>query len=235
MEQLEVKQRESSIVLVGQFDPLLMSPHWFVKQGMIPQEDIDESLAIELVYKELTKFSLANIFVEIQPGTLVLRSNHESFDYKIQDIALGILAALKGAGVTALGLNLYSDIYFKSLDAWHKIGDLITPKSVWHEAMPESGNAGMASVQMQLNKPSGEVGVYNFTVGWLDQPQTTRFSLNNHFDSKPIENNRRPPSKNKGSDIHAFDPIAIVSAYWQQSLEYQAHLVDSILSQAWKE
>lgn len=236
MEQLVVKQRESSIVLVGVFDPLVMTPHWFVKQGMIPQEDINESLAIELVYKELTKFSLANVYVEVQPTTLVLRSTLASFDYKIQDIAVGVLTALKSAGVTALGLNLYTDIYFDDLEAWHKFGDLVTPKQIWQQAMPESEAVGMANIQMQINKPKGENGVYNFTIGWLDQVKLTRFSLNNHFDSKRYESVRKAPvPKAKSQQAHAFDPIAIITAYWQQSLDFQEHLVTSLMSQARQE
>jgi hypothetical protein len=235
MEQLDVKQRESSIVLVGHFDPLVMTPHWFVKQGMIPQEDIDESLAIELVYKELTKFSLANIHVEVQPGTLILRSAHESFDYKIQDLALGVLSAWKSSDITAIGLNIYTDVSFDSLEAWHKVGDLIAPKSVWQKAMPDSPSAGMANLQVQIEKPKGELGVYNFTAGWLAKPKVTRFSLNNHFDSKPHVNFREPASKTKNSVSHPFDPIAIVSACWEQSLECHEHIIKSVLSQAWQE
>jgi hypothetical protein len=203
---------------------------------MIPQEDINESLAIELVYKDYTKFSLANILVEVQPGSLVLRSTLASFDYKIQDIALGVLTALKGAEVTSLGLNLYTDIYFDDLDDWHKLGDLVTPKHVWQQAMPESDAAGMANVQMQISKPKGEVGVYNFTINWLDQAKLTRFSLNNHFDTKHHDSSRKALiQKTKSQQTHVFDPIAIVSAYWQQSLDCQEHLVTSLLSQARQE
>lgn len=227
MEQLDVKQRESSIVLVGEFDPLVLTPHWFAKQGMIPQEDIDENLAIELVYKDLTKFSLANIYVEIQPSTLILRSDHPSFDYRIHDLALSILSALKDCKVRALGLNLYTDVYFDSLDYWHSVGDLITPKDIWYKAIPESEKIGMANVQMQIKKPEGEQGLYNFTVGWLETPKAIRFSINNHYDDK-----QPAASKQKNLRSGSFDPIAIVTACWQQTLDFHEHLIHSLLSQA---
>lgn len=228
MEQLDVRQRESSIVLVGEFDPLVMTPHWFAKQGMIPQEDIDENLAIELVYKDLTKFSLANIHVEIQCNTLILRSDHISFDYRIHDLALSILAALKEDKVRAVGLNLYTDVYFDSLDYWHGVGDLITPKSVWLKAIPESERVGMINVQMQIIKPKGQQGLYNFTVGWPEAHKLIRFSINNHYDTKQESSAVR----NKSGRSVAFDPIAIVTAYWQETLDFHEHLILSLLSQA---
>lgn len=231
MEQLDVKQRESSIVLVGEFDPLIMTPHWFAKQGMIPQEDIDENLAIELVYKDLTKFSLANIHVEIQCATLILRSDHSSFDYRIHDLAISILSVLKSHEVRAVGLNLYTDVYFNSLDGWHSVGDLITPKEVWLEAIPDSERVGMANIKMQIMKAKGERGVYNFTVGWLDTPKAIRFSINNHYDSNQLSS----ASKHKSSRSGVFDPAAIVSACWQQTLDFHEHLVSSLLSQAKQE
>lgn len=228
MEQLDVKQRESSIVLVGEFDPLVMTPHWFAKQGMIPQEDIDENLAIELVYKDLTKFSLANIQVEIQCTTLILRSDHPSFDYRIHDLALSILSALKDNKVRAVGLNQYADVHFDSLDSWHSVGNLITPKDVWFSAMPDSERIGMANVQMQIMKPKGEQGLYNVTVGWLETPKAIRFSINNHYDSKQSYSS----VKQKAGRSGAFDPIAIITACWQQTLDFHEHLILSLLSQA---
>ena len=235
MEQAEVRHRESSIVLVGTFDPLAMTPHWFVKQGMIPQEDIDENLAIELVYKELTKFSLANVFVEIQEGMIVLRSDHPSFDYKIHDLALGILSSVKKSEVTALGINLYTDVFFEDADFWHKVGHRLAPKDIWLQAAPDSERVGMANLQMQINKPAGEPGVYNFTVGWLDKPKAIRFSLNNHFDSKHHSGYVASTSMYKKAGSPVFDPIAIISAYWQQTLDFQSHVVNSLLAQVRQE
>lgn len=234
MEPYKVSQREFSIVLVGKFDPLTMTPHWFVKNRLIPQEDLDENLAIELVYKELTKFSIANISIEIQQGILVLRSDHASFDYRVHDLAFGILAILKDVECSALGINIYTDLLFESSDFWHKIGDLIAPKPIWKNAFPESPRIGMANVQMQLNKPEREFGVYNFTVSWLETPNAIRFSLNNHFDNKVRKFIAASPDR-KQALVKDFDPLSIVSVHWEQSLKFHEQIVSSILAQAEEE
>ena len=231
MEQVEVKGRESSIVLVGEFDPLAMAPHWFVKQGMIPQEDIDETLTIELVYKEITRFSVANIVVEIRPDTVVFRSAQSSFDYLIHDLALGVLTSIKSANVTAVGLNVWEDVVIRDDKLWHKFGDVLAPKTFWNVAVPESGRAGLVTLQMQLRKPDGDPGVYNFTVQISELANGMRWSLNNHFDNDKYKGVDRSPYKKKAGVKSDFDPVAVVSAYWQQTIECHGDVIASLLSQ----
>lgn len=232
MEQVEVKDRESSIVLVGEFQPLMMAPHWFVKHGMIPQEDIDENLTIELVYKDITKFSIANVVVEIRADMVILRSNQASFDYKIHDLAIGILSNLKAARVKAVGLNVYHDLVVGTEELWHSFGDMLAPKSMWLAASPESPRVGMASMQMQLNKPEGAPGIYNFSLGLTDMTRGVRVQINNHFDDNRFKGDVSKPIKKKGLGVSGFEPLAIVSAYWQQTLDYHYAVTESLFTQA---
>ncbi|MGU9808437.1 hypothetical protein [Pseudomonas sp. LF052] len=231
MEQVEVKGRESSIVLVGEFDPLAMAPHWFVKHGMIPQEDIDETLTIELVYKEVTRFSVANVIVEIRPDVVVLRSTQSSFDYLVHDLAVGVLTSIKSAGVTAVGLNIWQDVVIRDNKLWHQFGDMLAPKEFWSVAVPESGRAGLVNLQMQINKPDGDPGVYNFSVQISELANGMRWSLNNHFDNDKYKGVDRSPYKKKAGVKSDFDPVAVVSAYWQQTIECHSDVIASLLSQ----
>lgn len=231
MEQVEVKGRESSIVLVGEFDPLAMAPHWFVKQGMIPQEDINETLTIELVYKEITRFSVANVVVEVKPDMVVFRSAQASYDYLIHDLALGVLTSIKSANVTAVGLNVWQDIVIRDDKLWHKFGDVLAPKAFWNIAVPESGRAGLVTLQMQIRKPDGEPGIYNFTVQISELTNGMRWSLNNHFDNDKYKGVDRSLFKKKQGAKSDFDPVAIVSACWQQTLDCHRSAIGSLLSQ----
>lgn len=232
MEQVEVKDRESSIVLVGKFDPLTLAPHWFVKNGMIPQEDIDENLTIELVYKDITKFSVANVLIEVRADMVILRSAQASFDYKIHDLAIGILSSFKGADVRAVGLNIHHDLVVKTEELWHGFGDMLAPKKMWHAASPESPRVGMVSMQMQLNKPEGAPGIYNFSVGLTDAARGVRVQLNNHFDNDRFKGDVSKAAKKKGLGASGFEPVAIVSAYWQQTLDYHSAVTESLFTQA---
>jgi hypothetical protein len=231
MEHVEVKDRESSIVLVGDFDPLLMAPHWFVKQGMLPQEDIDESLSIELVYKDITKFSVAGIVVEVRADMLILRSEQVSFDYMLHDLALGVITSVKHANITAVGLNVFDDIVISDDKLWHKFGDVLAPKEIWNVAVPNSGRAGLVNMQMQLRKPVGEPGVYNFTVQLTDRANGMRLSLNHHFDNDKFKGVEHFSYKKKSG----LDALAVVSACWQETLDCHRNAIDSLLLQVARE
>ncbi|WP_122549826.1 hypothetical protein [Pseudomonas viridiflava] len=232
MEHGEVKQREASIVIVGDFDPLMMAPHWFVKNGMIPQEDVDDNLSIDIVYKEATRFSLASIVVEILVDRVILRSYLSSFDYKIHDLAVGILSlpAFKNTKVSGVGLNVFHDVSVTDDEVFHRLGDRLAPKDIWLNSMPDIDRAGLWQLQVQLVKASNVPGVYNFTAVRSEIKNGLRFSLNNHFDDVNFrgELKKSPTKKPKGS--HVFDAVALVSAYWQETLDVHVHVIDSLLN-----
>lgn len=229
MEQVEIKRRESSIVVIGTFDPREMAPHWFVKHGLIPQEDLTDVLEVDLVYSDMTKFTLGNITIEIFPGKIVLRSGIESLDYRIHDLALGILTAHKGAAVSAIGFNIFNDWFFDDAGLWHKVGDLLAPKQPWLSAVPDSPKAGLAKMQMQVTKPDGVPGIYNIGVSWLEEKQWIRFSLNDHYDESRTSDKFKSPylKKSKG-----FDAASVLTAFWQHTLDFQKQVVKSLVEQA---
>ncbi|MGR3992483.1 hypothetical protein [Pseudomonas sp. 1121_17] len=229
MDQVEIKRRESSIVVIGTFDPREMAPHWFVKHGLIPQEDYTDALEVDVVYSEMTKFTLGNIIIEILPTKIILRSGIETLDYRIHDLALGILTVIKGAGVSAIGFNVFNDWYFEDVSLWHKVGDLLAPKQPWLDAIADSPKAGLMKMQMQVTKPEGVPGVYNVGVSWLEEKQWIRFSLNDHYDESGVSAKLKNPylKKSKG-----FDAVSVLTAFWQHTLDFQKHIVNGFIEQA---
>lgn len=180
MKLYERKRRESSIVLVGDFFPLLLTPAWFIRNKLLPNEDaanIETSISI----KEITKFSLAAISVEVQESKLVLKSSEEHFDYLIKDLCEGVLSLLPEVKITAVGLNRVLDIECSTLEFWHFLGDSLVPKSLWNDAIPESPKVGLTSLQLQAGRQTPDEGLLNFNVSWLNAPKLLHFSMNNHF------------------------------------------------------
>lgn len=232
MDRVEVKNRESSIVLVGSFNPLVMAPHWFVKNGLIPQEDVTDSLEIDVVYSELTKFTLGNIGVEITQNKMVLRSSLESHDVRIHDLALSVLALVRDAEVSALGLNVYNDWYFHDVDDWHRVGDMLAPKQPWLNVYPASPRVGLAKMQMQVKKPEGMPGVFNLGVSWLDEKKWIRFSVNDHYDGNYLGSSSAHHVGGTFQKSKKFDPVTIISTFWMDTLRLQRDIAAQIVEQA---
>lgn len=226
------KDRDASIVLVGEFDPMLLVPQWFVNHKLLPSEDIISNLAIEIVYKDLTRFTLPNITVEIQPDRLTLRSGIESLDFMIVDLAVGVLSLNKKLNVTAVGLNLREDYYFEDSRHWNNIGDILAPKDIWYEISPDSAKAGLTNLSMQVRRPVGERGVFNFSVSWLERRGWTRFQTNLHYASSQSVIDSEGRLLPKGKFKQGFDPLRIVSECWPDSRDFQKRAVDSLLRKA---
>lgn len=228
------REREASIVLVGGFDPLLLAPQWFINNKLLPQEDAIENISIEIVYKDLTRFTLPNISVEIQQGRMVLRSANESLDFMIVDLAVGVLSILDKVEVTAIGLNIHEDYEFDDVAVWNCVGDMLAPKDIWYEVSPESPKAGLANLQMQVRKPSQERGIFNFNVSWLERQGWTRFLTNDHYDlgQKPLDANG---AILKGRALEKFDPVKLISKGWDARLAFHRRAVAALISRAEKE
>jgi hypothetical protein len=226
--------REASIVLVGDFDPLLLVPQWFISNQLLPQEDAVENLAIEIIYKDLTRFTLPNISIEIQPGRMILRSDNESLDFMIVDLAVGVLTIQSKIEVTAVGLNLHEDYKFEDADVWNGVGDMLAPKDIWYEASPESPKAGLSNLQIQVSKKKGERGVYNFSVAWLERQGWTRFQTNDHYDvnQKPLDDQGFAI---KGFKFEKFDPVKVIAAGWEISRAFHHRTIRVLIDKAEKE
>lgn len=218
---------EASIVLIGEFYPLLLTPQWFVRNGLVPQEDLDASLAIDVIVKEMTKFSFANISIEVQEERVVIRSDEPSFSYRVHDLALGIANFLPDSNIRALGLNVTSEIECESTDAWHHLGDFLTPKDIWVEMYPETERAGLKSLQIQLKKPDVNTTLYNFGVAWTQTQNRVQFSLNHHFG--------RAGGGVVESAESALPADVIIAAHWLDTIKFYESSIEIFLDRMSKE
>lgn len=142
------QQYESSIVIVGSFYPLQFTPQWFILNGLLPAED-EQSIAVEIIFKELTRFALPPISVEVTEDRLILRSSQKQYDYLIRDLAEGVCNLRPDITPTAIGLNVIQQIECLSNDFWHFIGDTLVPKTLWNKLIPDSPRIGLQNLQLQ--------------------------------------------------------------------------------------
>lgn len=221
MERFVRQHTEKSIVLVGTFFPLLFMPNWFVRNKLLPAEDAD-AIAIEIMVNEYTKFSMAAISVEVQSDKLTLRSSEAAFDSIIKDLAVGVLTLMPETNITAFGLNVTLDVRFKELDFWHHVGDTLVPKVFWDEALSDSPRVGLRNLQLQVAKPAGREGVYNFGVSCLKMPLDTQFSLNNHFSFASGDSFNPKPDNSKA--------IKIIEESWEETLAAFEHVFGHVMN-----
>lgn len=225
------RDSESSIVLVGKFYPLLLVPQWFVRHGLLSDEEVEEQLQIECILKEFTKFSLSSITIEIQEDRIVLRCTLPEFNYLIKDLATGIIANLPELEITSMGLNFTQEIEFHDEKFWHFSGDYLAPKTIWEEIVPNSPRVGLRTLNLQASKRDEEIGVFNFTYAWSNKPLWSRLVLNHHI----TNGNDILDKKKKDFAAKKFDPYRIIIEDWDSTLDLGCNSTDHLLNRLVKE
>lgn len=138
--------KEASIVLVGNFNPTIFHPEWFLRHEIVPEVDV-EGAKIEIVHPEITKFAFPWLSIEVLQGKFIARTKDTDHFNPLRDLVMSAFMLLEHSPVSQLGMNLIVDYTVDTEDTWHKIGDLLAPKEVWEQNLPH--RVGLLSLRVQ--------------------------------------------------------------------------------------
>ena len=82
----------TSIVLLGNFNPLIFKPDWFAKHQLIG-EDESAGADIEIIHREISAFRLEWLALNVQREKLVAQTDQPP-GIKIHDLILGSFGIL---------------------------------------------------------------------------------------------------------------------------------------------
>lgn len=122
---------ESSIVLLGNFNPTIFQPTWFAHQNLIP---FDEAKAanVNIIHAQLCQFETESLQIQVTPDRFMAMTKASVPWLPLRDVVLGAFAVLEHTPVTAMGMNRHMHFAVASLEEWHKIGDALAPKDAWN-------------------------------------------------------------------------------------------------------
>jgi hypothetical protein len=141
------------IVVLGSFNPPIFSPDWLAQHNLIGKEDAEAAKASNelLISKPIAHLDTGSFDLQVVENRLTL-SSKSVVSPGIKDLAIGILSILPHTPITALGLNFVAHYRIDTEDNYHRIGDALAPKEVWHSLYPPDKHAtGMADVTVVVN------------------------------------------------------------------------------------
>lgn len=122
----------ASVVAIGAFNPAIFTPDWLERNGLIGSDDANGMRAAEnlVVTRQVT-------LLEAESFTLQVEQNKFTASCKgvltpaLRDLVIGIFELVSHTPIRALGQNF--DTLFKFLDeaSYHRVGDVLAPKSLW--------------------------------------------------------------------------------------------------------
>lgn len=155
-----------SIVLVGNFNPAIFTPAWFVLHGLLPQAvaDSEELAKLAVAHPELTHFQTD--WLNLQVTTDKFNAETRLAPHvRVRDLVVRVFKEyLYHTPLRAFGINRNVHFRVRDFSARDRIGRKLAPVEpwgVWGQQLGDSGHqGGMTSLTMrQVNvkgRPAGD-------------------------------------------------------------------------------
>ncbi len=143
----------SSFVVVGDFNPAIISPDWLEKNDLIGKEDADVAREGSqgrpmLVSHQVAVYETGWFALQVLDTQFSLTSKG-AFSPATKDLAAGIFQLVPHTPVTAVGLNFLAHFKLESEDEYNQVGDVLAPKKIWDTLYPDE-RTGLTDLTIQV-------------------------------------------------------------------------------------
>lgn len=221
----------SSIVVVGNFNPAIVSPDWLERNHLIGVGDADTAREGSqnrsmIVSNQVTSFETDWFALQVLNNRFALTSK-SPLSPAFKDLAVGIFQLVPHTPVSAVGLNFMGHFKLVGEDDYHRVGDALAPKDIW-KRLYSNESAGLADLTIRIQRwTRGEPLKTKDEKRIAVQPSNkiqfgVYLSYNDHHDVSTVEDNLRPAER-----------IAIViDNQWEPSWRDAERVFDGVLSMA---
>jgi hypothetical protein len=157
----KAKVQELVLVLIGEFNPIIIQPSWLVHKGLIRESEGTGS-ETDIIHNEVTRFDLGWGNLEISRQRFMIRTTDESSFSVAKDLTVSIFNILKETPVKYLGINHVLH-YELNANQYDDLGNKLAPFGNWEGFMK---NPKLIQLEMQeLPRKDGLPGHYKIRLG----------------------------------------------------------------------
>lgn len=157
-----------SIVLVGDFSPLMFEPLWFLNNRIITKEQFDsierENKEKCLISSPITFFETGDFAFKVTDKRFSIVAKKEPF-IALVDIFRKIYEVMSGLTIKRYGINYCFHLKCDDISQYKRFGDNIAPKNYWdplflnYENVKEREDSGLFSMQLSRRREYGSLNV----------------------------------------------------------------------------
>lgn len=136
-----------SIVLLGNFNPSIFQPEWFIRNNII-QEKEGHGADIKIIHPDITEFSSDWLSIRVTRDRFIAQTENEAFFPFLNDFVINTFTLLNHTPINKMGINVIKHFKMESEDTWHKFGHLVSPKEIWNKVLT---NPGLRSITIEGN------------------------------------------------------------------------------------
>jgi len=224
MKTWEILSEEASIVLVGNMNPKIFHPEWFIRKGIVAEWDYKNEQDINL--PDMAQIALPgdrNVTVFLNKFSILTSRASEYLTLK--DLVVSTFTLLCETPVLQLGMNFTSVVQINNLENWIKLGSNLAPQSYWQDSASyindldevKKKELGLWHIAMNMPRPDTQTGFIRPEIIVLPHvgPRVLAFTINNHIEIK---------------DFSALTMTSILEESWDNSLTLAKEITSNIMN-----
>jgi hypothetical protein len=154
----DVVQEGVQVVIVGQFNPAIVSGGWLVGNDLISQADADDSEVFPSP-GQASFFRVGWLRCDIFQNRMQFGCETPENYELLRDVALGTIGILDESPVSGLGINRHLHYRIEDTELWHRIGDALVPKDPWSDVLRLPGMRDVSLNAIRDDEFGGEINV----------------------------------------------------------------------------
>jgi hypothetical protein len=220
----EILLEEISLVLVGDFNPTIFHPMWFLYEGLIRKNEAEEAI-VDVLHQDVSLFRLDWLTVQVLRDRFTATIKVDVFKKHLGDLVLNAFSKLNHTPIRQFGMNATFRARFKSTGDWHGFGHFLLPKSPWNNVLNKPGMMSCNVMGTRHDNRPGYVRIY------VDPDISTQrdvlIRINDHFDAPDLNDGAKgaPFSANWAVEIMCED----FESSMDRAIQYTNALVDNYL------
>ncbi|MDP1734608.1 MAG: hypothetical protein Q8L44_09630 [Sulfuritalea sp.] len=219
----------ANIVVLGAFNPAIFSPDWLEQNQLIGPDDAKVIRSSEnfVVTRQITQLQSESFRLLVEENKCQVNCIGVAGPH-IRDLTMGVLELLPHTPLRALGLNFDIQYRFLNSDAYHKIGDVLVPKSIWQKVVDDPDRA-IGLEQLRILVQDGKRGEElkssdskTISVQRGGSDLTIRISYNDHHEFASL------PEGTEAAEV----AIGVLKEQWHEQLQAASQTFNRVIELA---
>jgi hypothetical protein len=218
----EITGEEAAIVFVGNFNPKIFHPEWFIRKGIVEEWSYESEEILHV--PDMAKISLPSsrtLTVLLNKFSLV--ASNASDHLALKDFVSSTFSILAETPIVQMGMNFETKVKINNKDVWTQFSQKLVPHAPWAEVITyldgleeeKRESFGLLEVVMNLPRPDDLKGHIRPKIQATSlENQELSISINNHVD-------------NESPDVEKM--LEALEANWGNALDFAKEFTRNIL------
>ena len=192
------------VVLVGDFNPSIITPSWLALKKLIRDSE-SENAEINLIHREISKFSLSFVEIQVNRERFEFKCSNQADFHLVKDLVVSIFSILSETIVKGIGINHV--LHYSLIDdvKYAEFGNWLAPQNHWSDVFNSP-----KLLELKITEPLGDVNPISrqITISPSSKikPYGVTMHMNYHIELSKILNTSVPKQIMENWD-KSFDKI----------------------------